>query len=281
MDRLQASILAMVLFALVALAVYPLLTQAADTSVEGENEDPLYCMTPKAITDTVTLAMDDGVLTIDGEAVTGLGLTGSVLLMSDVLTMEIDADTGEYAAWSILLEGSGCKADSTSDPTLVYTFDRAHLTITDSSDPDVSLTSWFRYLLVPSATGDLGVWTIADLPDLVVGKGSLIYVSEASGTHAGTVYGPVGNLAPGQNIVDGARAFGSASAVYGTTLNNTAYVVESLDVDGGIVGDSAYVVCEKTYTYQTQTGFVVGTLLSVSAVLIFLLVLAAIIKVIR
>lgn len=280
MDMVQKAIAAIVIFVLVAVAAYPIVESAADSSLEGENEDPLYSMTARALTDTTVLAVSEGVLTIDGEAVTGMGLTGTVMLMSDVLAMSIDMSTGAYQAWSILLDGQSCTASSTEDPTLVYTFSGAHLTITDTADSTVSLSSWYRYLLVPSSEGSLGVWAISDMPSLALNGDSTFYVTEASGAHAGTVYGHVDNVAAGQNIVDGARAYGSASAVYETILNGTAYSIDSFDAEGGIVGEDSLFVCEKAYTYNTQTGFVMEILLSVAGILILLFALAAIIKVI-
>lgn len=281
MDRIKGATVAIVLFALVALAVIPLMERAAGSDIEGSNDGSMYSMVPKAITDSASIAMQDGVLAIDGQPVTSSGLAGKVMLMSDVLTMEIDADSGTYTAWTILLPEQECKADSESDPTLVYTFSRAHLTITDSSDSTKSWSSWFRYLLLPSTEGPLGVWPVSSLPDLTASSGSAFYVSEASEDHAGTVYGTPGNLAPGQCIIDGARAFGSASAVSESVLNGTAVKVTSLDSDGGIVGDGAYVAFEKTYTYNTQTGQMTGLLMSAGVLLALLLVVSAIARVIR
>lgn len=279
-ERLQKAIAAITIFVLVAVVAYPMIQQNASSDLEGSNEDPLYSMVAKSPTDTVTLAMADGSLAIDGVSVTSMDLPDSVLLMSDVLIMDIDTTTGAFTAWSILLEEQSCTATSADDPTLVFTFDEAHLTITDTADPTVSLSSWYRYLLVPDVEGDLGAWSVSDMPGLVVGKTSIFYVAEASGAHAGTVYGMIGNVAAGQNVSDGSRVYGSASAVYETVLNNTAASVTSFDTEGGIVGDDALFVCEKTYTYNTQTGFTVDLLMSVAAILILLLALVAALKVI-
>lgn len=281
MDRMQGAAVAIVLFALVALAVIPLMERAAGSDIEGSNDGSIYSMAPRSIYDTAVLKMQDGALAIDGEPVTSLGIEGTAMVMSDVLTMAIDMENGSYSAWTILLPEQGCKADSESDPTLVYTFSRGHLTITDSSDSTKSWSSWFRYLLLPSTEGPLGVWPISSLPDLTMSSGSAFYVSEASEDHAGTVYGTPGNLAPGQCIIDGARAFGSASAVSESVLNGTAVKVTSLDADGGIVGDGAYVAFEKTYTYNTQTGQMTGLLMSAGVLLALLLVVSAIARVIR
>ena len=145
----------------------------------------------------------------------------------------------------------------------------------------LSVIFWF---LVPNARP---VWQLSNalalgsLPGLTMSSGSAFYVSEASEDHAGTVYGTPGNLAPGQCIIDGARAFGSASAVSESVLNGTAVKVTSLDADGGIVGDSAYVAFEKTYTYNTQTGQMTGLLMSAGVLLALLLVVSAIARVIR
>lgn len=279
-DRLQAAIAAMTILVLVAVVAYPFILQDSQSSLEGTNEDPLYSMVLKEPTDTVVLAMADGGLTIDGTSVSSMGLPDTVLLMSDVLAMEIDTTTGAYTAWSILLEGQSCMATSEDDPTLVFTFDEAHLTITDTGDSTVNLSSWYRYLLVPDAEGGFGVWSVSDLESLVLGDGAAFYVTEASGTHSGTVYGHADNVAAGQNVVDGARAYGSASAVYEKVLSGTAYSLTSFDTEGGIVGDGAYVVLEKTYTYNTQTGAVMNILMSVAAILILLFALAAILRVI-
>lgn len=281
MDKLQKAIAAITIFVLVAVVAYPFILQNAETGLEGTNEDPLYSMSRNAPTNTVTLAMSEGALTIDGTSVTAMGLPDSVLLMSDVLIMEIDTTTGAYTAWSILLEEQSCMATSTDDPTLVYTFDEAHLVITDTADPTVSLSSWYRFFLMPDADGDLGAWSVSDMPGLVVGQDSMFYVCEASGTHAGAVYGLVDNVASGQNIVDGARAYGSAAAVYDLVLNNTACSIASFDTEGGIVGEDAVFVCEKDYTYNTQTGYVTDLLMSVAAILILLFALVAILRVIQ
>lgn len=283
MADVRGVIVAIVFFVMVVAVIIPLVPPAPDTTVQGNNEGSAYLMESRSIYETTVIAVEDGAATIDGLPVTGLGLAGTVMVMSDVLTMAIDAETGSYSAWTILLESQGCAANSDDDATLVYTFQNGHLTITDSEDDAFAASSWFRYLLVPAAEGDIGVWSAEDMAGLTINKAAMLYVSYGSGSDSGTVYGTPGNIAAGQNIASGARAYGSASAIYDNVLDGSAVHVTGFDSDGGIVGDGAYVATGTIYSYsdETQTDKAASLLMAMVPILCLIAVIAIIIKVIR
>lgn len=235
----RIAILAITFFVLVVAVIMPLSYQETLESVQESNADYLYRMESKGLYGSAVIAVEDGKTTLDGTDMTSMGLQGTVVIMSDVLTMAVDMETGGYQAWTILLAEQGCRADSESDPTLVYTFSRGHLTITDTADASVSLTSWFRFLLVPAADGDIGIWKSEDMPEIFLDPAKTFYCSYAEGDSSGTVWGTVGNVAAGQCIADGARGYGSASAISEAAERGTVHLT-GFDAVGGIVGDGLF-----------------------------------------
>lgn len=275
MADVRIAILAITFFVLVVAVIMPLSYQEAPESVQESNEGYLYTLESRGLYGSAVIAVEDGRTTIDGTDMASLGLSGTVTVMSDVLTMAIDTETGTYRAWSILLEGQGCYADSESDPTLVYSFSRGHLTITDTADASVDLTSWFRFLLVPAADGDIGAWRSENMPEIFIDPAKTFYCSYAEGDDSGTIWGTVRSVAPGQCITDGTRGYGSASALF-ESADGGALHVTGFDADGGIVGEGIF-AADIGYSQEAKTD--AGRILM--AIMPILLLIATIAMIIR
>lgn len=262
---------------LIVAVVIPMVQQHTGNSLTGYNENPLYTVTET--TAKTVIKTTDGTMTINNTPITDYeNLPETVLIMSDIAVFEVNTQTGSYRVISRLMSDRNCTADSENDPDLIYTFEKMHLTITGA---DYSVSAWYRYLLLPDSNGNLGIWNFEDVSDLCINGDKTLYITGISETYSGNVYGTVGNIAAGQNVQDGIRVYGTASAIYEPVLNGTAYTVAELDTDGGIIQGDVTVAMPAEYSYSTFSGLTMDILLYAIIFTVLVMIIAIITKVIE
>lgn len=245
MSKIPYVFAAVAAFMMVIVVIIPMFPEQADHRINAENEDYYYRVQSVDIRDTYILKMIDGAFTLNGQAI-----EGPVRIVSDVAVFEVDQDgtyTGAYVSYTRSGRNLAVSAVSSEDnPDTVYTFSEMKLEIKDS---ELDLWTWYRVLFIPNATGSYGVWDYSSLPALKMNNNKLFGISGMSEDYTGMVYGYVDNLAAGLNVHDGARTYGTASAVCAPELNGDAIKILSVDTDGNILDGDLEAIMPVTYSY--------------------------------